>query len=204
MIVRTVQRLAMAIRPRAIAGMILAIFVGSVVALPGVHWVIWFAGGGHGTTVPLLFLFGPTYLALRFFPSMDGRGPWDDFVLNAAMLGLYALYAAAITVGRRLSIGKQVVLAVLVFHYASISVLAAVRPDLSSYGDFTKLLGRAPFPQSFGLIEYYFLLHVAAVTFAVSRWPVSREGFKRTCIGVAIVTLVSFVYVAWAIVPSTH
>ena len=120
------------------------------------------------------------------------------------MCCLYALYAAALTWGRRRAIGKWVVLGVLFFHYTSLSVLAALHPGLSSFHDFTKLLGRWAPLQSFGLIEYYFLLHVAAVAFAVSRWPVSREGVKRTCIWVATVSLISLVYVWWAIATTTH
>lgn len=204
MIERIVRRLAMAICSRAFVGMILATIVGLLVAMPGVHWVIYFAGGGHGSIVPLILLFGPTHLALHFCPRMDGRGPWDGFVLTSGMLGLYAVYAAVLTWGRRRAIGKWVALGVLFFHYASVSVLAALRPDLSSFHDFTKLLGGPPFLQSFGLIEYYFLLHVAAVAFAVSRWPVTREGIKRTCIWVATVTLISLVYVLWAIATTTR
>jgi hypothetical protein len=178
--------------------------IGLVAAMPGVHWVMYFGGGGHGTITPAYILFGPVMLAWYQYASSEPPTQAEEVWLVVAMHGLYALYAAAIAVGRRLSIGKQVVLAVLALHYTLVLVLASLHPYLSKYGEFTKLLALAPFPQSFGLIEYYVLLHVAAVTFAVSRWPVAKEGFKRTCIWVAIVTLVSFVYVAWAIAPSTH
>jgi len=200
MLERIVQRLAMAIRPHAFAGMILAGIVGLLVAIPGVHWAIYFGGGGHGTISPLFVLFGPVMLIWYQLASLDPPNQTGEIWLVAGMLGLYAIYAVVLAWGRSRSVGRGVVIGILFFHYALVSLLAVVEPHMSSFYGFTKLLARVPFYHSFGLIEYFFLLHIAAIAFAVSRWPVSRTGVKRTARCVALVSLVSLAYVAWAIV----
>jgi hypothetical protein len=204
MIERMMQRMAMAIRPRAFAGMILAGFAGLAVAIPGVYWAIYFGGGGHGTVSPAYVLFGPVMLAWYQMASVDPPNQTGELWLVGGMLGLYAVYAVALAWGRSRSIGKWIAIAVLVFHYALVAVLTVIEPHMSSFQAFTNLLGSVPFYHSLGLIEYFFLLHIAAAAFAVSSRPVSRKGVERTAMCVALVSLVSLAYVVWAIATSTR
>jgi hypothetical protein len=189
---------------RICSGMFLAGLVGGAVAVPGVQWAIYFGGGGHGTVSPLFVLFGPVMMIWYQTAFSDPSSQTGDVWLIAGMFSLYAGYAAAFAWGRRRSMGKWVAIAVFFLHYTLVAILAVVEPYMSSFQEFTNLLGSVPFYHSFGLIEYFFLLHVAAVAFSVSSWPVSRKDVKRTAQCVALVSLVSLAYVVWAVATSTR
>lgn len=179
--------------------LLLAGFVGILLAIPGQNWTVYFAGGGHGTLAPLFVLFGPVMLVYYMWPGLHGRDSVELFLVFAAMNCLYGAYAIAIAWGRRCRVGIRVLLGVLLVHYLAVSVLMSMRPGEARFEAFVDILGASPFVHSYGFMVYFFLLHVAAVAVAVSSKPISRRDVLATAVSVAAATVFSLIFVACAI-----